>query len=363
MSDWEWEPYIPVAQKKRQAASRAAKLKKQGHPVEPVAITGRNIANSFWGIAWCENLERYSDYASRLPRGRSYVRNGAVIDLQIGKGQVTATVSGTDLYAVKITIEPVTSTRWKAVCKDCSGAIDSLVELLQGHLAKGVMERVCRQGDGLFPAPREIKLSCDCPDWADMCKHVAAVLYGVGARLDEKPELLFLLRGVDERELIAGAGETLAQPQAPLEVSQVLAAGDMAALFGLDMADGAETETPSAAASKPPRRQKTAQAQSAATRGAGGPKSPSRKKTSKTVTASAIDTGGASVSKPVPKNKTAKAGSASAPAKARQAKTAEQKLRRIPAEKAETKRLSNARPPNKTLAGKKGTGNRAPRSK
>jgi len=68
------------------------------------------------------------------------------------------------------------------------------------------MDRVCREGDGLFPSPAEIKLSCSCPDWADMCKHVASALYGVGARLDQKPQLLFVLRGVDENELIAGAG-------------------------------------------------------------------------------------------------------------------------------------------------------------
>ena len=173
-------------------------------------IEGRKIAKSFWGKSWCSNLERYSDFASRLPRGRSYVRNGLVVDLQIAAGKVAALVSGSELYESTITIAPVRATRWKAICRDCSGSIDSLVELLQGRLAKGVMDRVCREGDGLFPAPGEIKLSCSCPDWADMCKHVAAVLYGVGARLDEQPQLLFVLRGVDENELIAGAGQDLA---------------------------------------------------------------------------------------------------------------------------------------------------------
>ena len=114
---------------------------------------------------------------------------------------------GSDLYKIKIAIAPVKAARWKAICRDCAGTIDSLVELLQGRLAKGVMDRVCREGDGLFPSPKEIKLSCSCPDWADMCKHVAAALYGVGARLDEKPQLLFVLRGVDENELLASAGQ------------------------------------------------------------------------------------------------------------------------------------------------------------
>src|SRR5712692_5960572 len=209
MSWYEWRPYVPVAERRRQAERKLKKLKKKGQSVAPVAIEGRVIARSFWGQSWCSNLERYSDYASRLPRGRSYVRNGSVVDLQIAKGEVLAFVSGSELYNIKITIAPVTARRWKSIRRDCSGTIDSLVELLQGRLAKGVMDRVCREGDGLFPTPDEIELSCSCPDWADMCKHVAAALYGVGARLDEQPQLLFVLRGVDENELLAGAGQDL----------------------------------------------------------------------------------------------------------------------------------------------------------
>ena len=116
-------------------------------------------------------------------------------------------VAGSELYQIKIVIAPVMRARWKSICRDCAGTVDSLVELLQGRLAKGVMDRVCREGDGLFPSPTEIKLSCSCPDWADMCKHIAAALYGVGARLDEKPQLLFVLRDVDETEMLASAGQ------------------------------------------------------------------------------------------------------------------------------------------------------------
>src|SRR6202140_5281349 len=227
MSYYEWRPYVPVAQRRREAAKKLAKLKKKSQAVSPVTIEGRAIAKSFWGKSWCTNLERYSDYENRLPRGRTYVRNGSVFDLQITKGKVAAAVSGSDLYTVTIIIAPVAATRWKAICRDCAGTIDSLVELLQGRLSKGVMDRVCREGDGLFPTPKEIKLSCSCPDWADMCKHVAAVLYGVGARLDEKPALLFQLRGVDENHLLANAGQELPLKKAIPATTKVLDDSDV----------------------------------------------------------------------------------------------------------------------------------------
>jgi uncharacterized Zn finger protein len=250
MSDFEWPPYVPVAERRRQAERKLAKLKKQGQAVAPVKIEGRTIASSFWGKSWCTNLERYSDYETRLPRGRSYVRNGSVLDLQISKGKVEAMVAGSSLYKIKITIAPVTPARWKAICRDCAGAVDSLVELLQGRLSKAVMERVCREGDGLFPMPGEIKLSCSCPDWADMCKHVAAALYGAGARLDEKPQLLFVLRGVDESELLAAAGQDLARTTAVPGAAKILDDNDVAALFGLEMAEPANSDIVVAAAPK-----------------------------------------------------------------------------------------------------------------
>jgi uncharacterized Zn finger protein len=241
-----WHPYVSVAKKRRQAEREVAKLKKRGRSIAPVKIESRTIAKSFWGQAWCTNLERYSDYENRLPRGRTYLRNGSVVDLQIARGEVAAMVAGSDLYKIKIAISPVKTSRWRAICRDCAGTIDSLVELLQGRLAKGVMDRVCRKGDGLFPSPAEIKLSCSCPDWADMCKHVAAALYGVGARLDEKPQLLFVLRGVDENELIAGAGTDLLLSNATPYGAKVLDHGDVAALFGLEMAETASFDTSAA---------------------------------------------------------------------------------------------------------------------
>src|SRR5688572_17906629 len=249
--------YVSVAARRAQAARELAKLRKNGRTMSPVAIEGRKIARTFWGEAWCENLERYSDFANRLPRGRTYVRNGSVIDLQISPGAIRAVVSGTEIYEVMVKVTPVTKARWKSICTDCAGAIDSLVELLQGRFSKGVMERICRQNTGLFPSPKEIKLSCTCPDWADMCKHVAAVLYAIGPRLDLQPELLFRLHEVDQEELIAKVGKTLPLAKEGPAGSKILGSEDLSGMFGLDMAQGTGADAGlSAVTEAKPRRRK-----------------------------------------------------------------------------------------------------------
>ena len=249
----EWKPYIPVAERRRKALREMETRRKKGESVAPVLVSGRIIANTFWGKSWCENLERYSDYANRLPRGRTYVRNGSVVDLQIMPGAIRAFVSGSELYEVALKVAPVAKTRWKSICDDCAGAIDSLVELLQGRFSKGVMERICRQNHGLFPSPAEIKLSCSCPDWADMCKHVAAVLYGIGARFDQQPELLFRLRGVDENDLIVKASQSIPLVKQQSIGAKVLDGEDLADIFGLDMAQTISAEHADKTSAKPKR--------------------------------------------------------------------------------------------------------------
>jgi len=234
--DWRgWAPRPTVGALRAAAQRERARLEKQGRTLAPVAIEGRTIARTFWGRAWCTHLERYSDFENRLPRGRSYVCNGLVVHLEIAGGRVEALVRGTELYEVKIDVQPVTKTRWRAICRDSAGAIDSLVELLQGRFSAGVMERLCRQDGGLFPTPKEMTFACSCPDWASMCKHVAAVLYGVGARLDTLPELLFRLREVDANDLIASAaGGARLATRAPAK-DKVLAGADLSEMFGLQM--------------------------------------------------------------------------------------------------------------------------------
>jgi uncharacterized Zn finger protein len=236
----DWKPYVPVAARRRQAARAVAKLVKKGQQTSPVVIDGRKIAKTFWGKAWCDNLERYSDFANRLPRGRTYVRNGSVVDLQIAPGAVRAMVSGSDLYRIEVKVTAVPKARWTGVCRDCAGAIDSVVELLQGRLSQGVMTRICQERTGLFPSPAEIEFTCSCPDWASMCKHVAAVLYGIGARLDEKPDLLFALRKVDQQDLISEAGKGLAQTGTGPKAGKVLDTDDLSEMFGIEMAQPAK---------------------------------------------------------------------------------------------------------------------------
>ena len=248
MSRYGWRPYVPVARRRARAHKEMAKLSKKGLEVQPVEIEGRKIARTFWGEAWCDHLESFSDYENRLPRGRTYVRNGSVCHLNVAKGEVRALVSGSELYNVTIAIKTLGKKKWAGVRERCAGQIGSLLELLQGKLSKSVMEVVTDRAQGLFPLPGEIDLKCSCPDWAVMCKHVAAVLYGVGARLDHQPELLFLLRGVDHDELIR-AEVGVATAAAPADGDRKRIADDeLTDIFGIEMS---EEDSPSEA--EPPR--------------------------------------------------------------------------------------------------------------
>jgi uncharacterized Zn finger protein len=256
-----FRPYVSVAERQRNAQRELAKLGKKGFVAQPIRIEGRTIARSFWGQAWCDNLESYMDFANRLPRGRTYVRNGSVVHLEIKPGKIDAMVSGSELYKVSVQIIPAAKAKWTALCRSCAGGIGSLVELLQGRFSDNVMQIITQQETGLFPSPKEIKMNCSCPDWAGMCKHIAAVLYGVGARLDQSPQLLFLLRSVNHEELIQQASAATDLAAKATASGPELAESDLSAVFGIEL-DTQTASAPVKAAVDPtpsPRRKKALQ--------------------------------------------------------------------------------------------------------
>lgn len=248
MSYYEWAPYVPVAERRKQAAAAMAKRAKKGLAVEPVVVEGRTIARSAWGKRWCAAMEAQADYANRLPRGRTYARNGSVVHLHVARGEVTAVVSGSELYDVKVTVAPLGDAKWKAVRRECAGKVGSALALLQGKLSDAVMDLIARPGSGLVPLSGEVKFRCSCPDSASLCKHCAAVLYGVGARLDTKPELLFTLRGVSHLDLVEEATASATKKGA---VSGALQADDatLADIFGIELG-GAPSPTTAAPTAK-----------------------------------------------------------------------------------------------------------------
>jgi uncharacterized Zn finger protein len=239
---WDYyPPYMSVGQKKARGMLALAKLlKKSKRTAEPVVLAHRKrqLATTFWGQAWADNLERYADLANRLPRGRAYLRNGSVLDLAIGRGRVEAYVAGTELYRVTIGMAPLAKARWRHVVTRCTGRIGSLVGLLRGELSGDVLAVLTDPKDGLFPEPRELALDCSCPDSAEVCKHVAAVLYGVAIRLDARPELFFELRQVDQAELIGSVTAGVVARGRPAEGKRI-AADRLSAVFGIELEDGA----------------------------------------------------------------------------------------------------------------------------
>jgi len=226
--------YVPIAERRANARRQMDRLRKQGHTIEPVEIEGRTIARSFWGKGWCDHLESFSDFSNRLPRGRTYARNGSVCHLGVKPGVIEARVVGSELYQVNIRITKMNTKTWKEIKRRCAGQVGSILELLRGKLSDRVMAVVVDRQSGLFPKPGQIKLDCSCPDWATMCKHVAAVLYGVGHRLDSQPELLFTLRGVDPQELIA---TDLDLPDHTEIGAKTLADDQLGDVFGIELDD------------------------------------------------------------------------------------------------------------------------------
>jgi uncharacterized Zn finger protein len=201
---WGYYKYTPVAQKKAKAQKQLEKLRKKNPNISPVIVEGRKIAKTWWGASWNKNLESYADYSNRIGRGSAYVKNGMVLDLQITKGEISALVQGSVAkpYEISIKIDKLPDSRWNDIVGQISRGIGSVEELIAGKFPQELAKVFLQQGKGLFPSPEEISFSCSCPDWAYMCKHVAAALYGIGARLDQDPFLFFTMRDIDFSSLI-----------------------------------------------------------------------------------------------------------------------------------------------------------------
>lgn len=239
-SDYDFGPYISVAQKKKKALKKLEDLKKKQIDIEPVIIEGNSLAYTWWGISWNKNLERYADFNYRLQRGRSYVRHNAVINLKILNGEITALVQGTSSkpYNVHVSIKPLQQECWDKIREKCSGKIETLQPLLEGRFSKELRDIFFEKDSGLFPSPAEISYKCNCLDFASMCKHISAALYGVGSRLDQKPFLLFTLRNIDANELIT---KTLKEKTDKLlkksktKSTRIMADSDIGKVFGIEL--------------------------------------------------------------------------------------------------------------------------------
>ena len=243
--DYGYPRYISAGEKQEKAKKSAEKLKKKNPNMKPVVIEGNKIARTWWGIAWIQNLERYADYSNRIGRGRSYVRNGAVLDLQIEAGKITALVQGSRAkpYSITISIKALSKDVWKKIATTCEGKLGSLADLLKGEFPQSLGDLFVAKDRGLFPSPKQISFDCSCPDWADMCKHVAAVLYGVGSRLDADPALFFILRKAKVDDLIsksvAHKSERLLK-KTPVASTRIMSETDISAVFGIEIAESDE---------------------------------------------------------------------------------------------------------------------------
>lgn len=238
MSFYGYPKQESAASKKAKASKNLEKLKKKDPSVEPVIIEGRALTKTWWGKAWNANLESYADYENRIDRGKSYVRSNAVLDLKIIKSRIFAKVQGSRAkpYDVVIQIDALSKEKWEKIAALCNHRIDSLEQLLEGTFPKEFEVLFTDRKYGLFPSPKEIHFGCSCPDWANMCKHIAAVLYGVGSRLDSNPLLFFELRAVDGHELVKKSLEKKVASMlknANKKSSREIATQDIDKIFGL----------------------------------------------------------------------------------------------------------------------------------
>ncbi len=255
---YDYRPYVPVAQRKRNGIAQAKKKIGKGKQLQPIEISGSKIAKTFWGKSWCDHFETYSDFSNRLPRGRTYAKNGSIAHLEITSGKITAMVCGSNLYQITINIDALSKKAWKHICDRCTTSVHSVIDLMLGKLPDSVIMALTDPKSGLFPSNREIKLSCDCPDGARLCKHLAAVLYGVGNRLDDSPELFFLLRGVDQHDLIGSSLTQTATSLLKTSSSVSIESSDLEDIFGIELVENNAIVATTKAVKKRAKKKKTA---------------------------------------------------------------------------------------------------------
>ena len=251
-----WHEYYEAAEQKVKLDREIEKRRKRGEKLDAFAApAGNKLTQQFWGAAWSRHLETYGGYDARLGRGRSYLRQGKVLNLVVEEGIAAAEVAGSYLYEVEIRVAPLPAKQWQAIKAECAGQVASLLDLLGGKLGDGVMKIITDPDKGLFPKRKEIRHQCTCPDDADLCKHQAAVLYAIAVLFDQDPRVLFEWRGVDPSELIASGATALTNAEAG--TGGELAGEDLSALFGIELAEEIVVPPPAGAKAKPAPRRKT----------------------------------------------------------------------------------------------------------
>ncbi len=224
--------YVRVQKRRTYARDIAAQLERQGEILTPAVAHGKNIANQFWGRAWCHAIDEWQDCAYRLPGGRSLLKNGGVIDLKISRNSVIARVAADQVYDVQLHYRDADPYSVAELRSQCAGKLTGLLDFIQGKLSEEVMQYICNPVYGLFPEYGDFKISCTCLDDAVLCRHAAAALYAVATRLDDEPELFFTLRGIDAKDFFE-AEDILTQTGS--NSAEGLSADELSKTFGIDI--------------------------------------------------------------------------------------------------------------------------------
>ncbi len=225
--DWqEDERPLRAAELETLAAARLAELQAAGEELHPVVSRSRALVSHFWGKAWMRHLAACEAGGLCLAPGRTLLRHGCVLDVQLAPGLIRARVSTQRLEEVELHLAPLDEERQAELVQLCQGRIDSLVSLMEGRVDETVLAPLCDPQLGLLPEPADWRMHCSCADWAEPCPHAAAAIYAAGVLIDADPSLLFTLRSLDPA--------TLLRPTAQAEASD-FAAGDLGKLFGIEL--------------------------------------------------------------------------------------------------------------------------------